>query len=141
MRSRCQIHKFGWRLIPLVRLVAGFVLAARAATAYADVIPPPAEPCRLQQIPAGSSVKGTAFLLNVPDRVHWPDRSQKQVGWCGESALQQALLYHGGFFPQKTINESARPAHPDLYSNDIPVALDALGMRAETWPADAADLP
>ena len=144
MRSGLHPHRrFLW-LIPLVGLVTAFLAVAGvfcSAIAPADLIPAPAEPCKLQQIPAGSSVKGTAFLLNSPDRVHWPGRQQKDVGWCGESAIQQALLYHGGYFPQKTINEAGKPQHPDLYSNDIPVALDALRMRFDSWPADVADLP
>ena len=50
-------------------------------------------------------------------------------GWCGETAIQEGLLTLGMWAPQWFINRAGRPAHPDLYSSDIPVALSALGVR------------
>jgi hypothetical protein len=50
-------------------------------------------------------------------------------GWCGETAIQEGLLYLGVWAPQGLINKAGRPIHPDLYSPEIPVALQELGVR------------
>jgi hypothetical protein len=50
-------------------------------------------------------------------------------GWCGETAIQEGLLHLGIWAPQKAINRAGRPAHPDLYSSEIPGALSAFGVR------------
>jgi len=39
--------------------------------------------------------------------------------------------------PQRAVNAAGHPAHPDLYSNDIPVALTNLGVRYTTYSAPA----
>lgn len=78
--------------------------------------------------PAPSS--GSATLDGV---LPIPARSQATEspadGWCGETALQEALLHLGMWAPQRLINQAGRPVHPDLYSTDIPVALTALGVN------------
>jgi hypothetical protein len=76
-------------------------------------------------------------------------REAPPEGWCGETAIQEALLHLGMWAPQKLINQAGRPAHPDLYSSDIPVALNALGvdytfysgsrLPYRRWVADAVD--
>ncbi len=50
-------------------------------------------------------------------------------GWCGETAIQEGLLYLGVWAPQGLINKAGKPIHPDLYSPEIPVALSELGVR------------
>jgi len=72
-------------------------------------------------------------LLDIADRGWDPYRPNKDVGWCGEACIQMAALYYGAYFPQTTINRAGKPAHPDLYSNDIPVALDALSLESDKW--------
>jgi hypothetical protein len=64
--------------------------------------------------------------LPIPDRPQAPESPDS--GWCGETAIQEALLHLGVWAPQKTIHAVAKPKHSDLYSNDIPVALAALGI-------------
>ncbi len=44
-----------------------------------------------------------------------------------------AALYHGKFISQHEINKAGFPEHPDLYSNDIPRALDNLSMSYKSW--------
>ena len=73
--------------------------------------------------------------LPIAARRHAPEAPPQ--GWCGETAIQEALLYFGVWAPQARINASAKPAHPDLYSNDVPVALAALGARFEAYRAGA----
>jgi hypothetical protein len=52
-----------------------------------------------------------------------------RAGWCGETAIQEALLHVGAWAPQRAINRAGKPVHPDLYAQDIPVALTELGVR------------
>jgi hypothetical protein len=54
-------------------------------------------------------------------------------GWCGETAIQEGLLYLGMWAPQRLINKAGNPAHADLYSTEIPGALSALGVRFTTY--------
>jgi hypothetical protein len=62
-------------------------------------------------------------------------------GWCGETAIQEALLHFGVWAPQRLINRAGKPAHPDLYSNDVPVALAGLGVRYAFYPGPRAFAP
>jgi hypothetical protein len=73
--------------------------------------------------------------LNIPDRPHAPERPKE--GWCGECAVQQALLFHGAYFPQRAINRAGSPRNPDLYAQDIPVALKNLRVRFALGPSRA----
>jgi hypothetical protein len=72
-------------------------------------------------------------VLPIPARSQAPE--SPAAGWCGETALQEALLHLGMWAPQRLINQSGKPAHPDLYSTDIPVALDALGVKYTFYTA------
>ncbi len=65
--------------------------------------------------------------LPIPPRSHAPEAPP--AGWCGETAIQEGLLTLGVWAPQRIINKAGKPAHPDLYSTDIPVALGELGVR------------
>ncbi len=75
----------------------------------------------------------------VADGLPIPARSQAPesppAGWCGETAIQEALLHLGMWAPQRLINQAGKPAHPDLYSTDLPVALTALGVRHTFYAA------
>ncbi len=73
--------------------------------------------------------------LPIPARRHAPEAPPE--GWCGETAIQEALLYSGMWAPQRLIYRAGRPAHPDLYSNEIPRALDALGVRYSMYRPSA----
>ena len=110
-----------------MRLVfaASLVLAFAATRAAGEPEPPAAN--RVLPIPA------RAQAAEAPS-----------AGWCGETAIQEALLHLGAWAPQRAINRAGKPSHPDLYSNDVPVALDALGAkytfyaaRERSWPAFA----
>jgi hypothetical protein len=69
--------------------------------------------------------------LSIQPRKQSPESPAS--GWCGETAIQEALLYFGVWAPQRTINRAGKPKHPDLYSSDIPVALTDLGLRFEFY--------
>jgi hypothetical protein len=71
--------------------------------------------------------------LPIPARAQAPESPPS--GWCGETAIQEGLLYLGAWAPQAFINRAGNPAHPDLYSPEIPVALSALGVRTTIYPA------
>jgi hypothetical protein len=66
-------------------------------------------------------------VLPIPDRGHAPEAPPS--GWCGESAIQQALLHFGVWASQRRIHAAGKSAHPDLYSNEIPVALASMEMQ------------
>ena len=76
--------------------------------------------------------------LPIPDRSQGPGAPRS--GWCGESAIQQALLYYGAYLPQAAVNRAGSPAHADLYAQDIPVALRKLGVRFR-WAEHPDALP
>jgi hypothetical protein len=72
--------------------------------------------------------------LEIPD-VGQEKREPKE-GWCGESAIQMALAYYGAYASQKVIHRAGKPKHPDLYPEDIPVALGSLGLEYKQWSGD-----
>lgn len=67
------------------------------------------------------------LALAIPPRAQAVDAPP--AGWCGETAIQEALLHLGAWVPQRLINQAGRPEHPDLYASEIPVALSGLGVR------------
>ncbi|MGZ3448049.1 MAG: hypothetical protein ACXVEF_00535 [Polyangiales bacterium] len=85
--------------------------------------------------------------LPVVDRIlPIPAREQAKEsppsGWCGETAIQEGLLHLGVWAPQSFIHRAGKSKHPDLYSQDIPVALTALGVRYTVYaPATKAGFP
>jgi len=80
---------------------------------------------------SASETDDVAVVLAIAPRDHAPERPD--AGWCGETAIQQALLYYGAFVPQREINRAGNPRHPDLYWSDIPVALRRLGISYQKW--------
>src|SRR5262249_22538510 len=66
-------------------------------------------------------------LLAIPPRSQAAESPPS--GWCGETAIQEGLLYFGEWVPQQRITQAGRPAHPDLYASEIPRTLTALGVR------------
>lgn len=77
-------------------------------------------------------------VLPIPARRQHPD--SPETGWCGETAIQEALLYYGTWASQRFINAAGKPRNPDLYSDDLPVALKALGLPFEIYrPARSRD--
>jgi hypothetical protein len=81
---------------------------------------------------------GKSVKLNIPslfDNENAPD-----AGWCGEVAIQMALLHFGKNVSQSAINKAGHPAQPDLWEDDIPVALDALGVNYTAWDRKNQDL-
>jgi len=77
--------------------------------------------------PSASASPSSSVVLPITPREH--AREAPPEGWCGETAIQEGLLHLGVWAPQRLINKVGKPAHPDLYSTDIPVALTDLGVR------------
>jgi hypothetical protein len=101
----------------------------------ASVSPPSPIPA-----PALSDVSAeAAFALPIPARDQ-ADESPAE-GWCGETAIQEGLLYLGVWAPQQLIHRAGRPRHPDLYADEIPIALAVLGVRYTFYPAKARSFP
>jgi hypothetical protein len=78
-------------------------------------------------------------VLPIAARAQAPESPPS--GWCGETAIQEGLLHVGIWAPQKAINRAGRPAHPDLYSSEIPAALTALGVRFTMYAGGRAYAP
>ena len=89
-------------------------------------------PCKPDAIPLSTIKTGKAVLLNIPPRDEVPESPEE--GWCGEVAIQEALLYHGAYFSQRVINAAGEPEHPDLYADEIPEALRSLRVTFDAWP-------
>jgi hypothetical protein len=70
-------------------------------------------------------------LFTIPDSGQ--EARKPEGGWCGEAVIQQALLYYGAYASQRTINRTGNPAHPDLYSNEVPAALENMGLETVAW--------
>ncbi len=66
-------------------------------------------------------------VLPIADREQAPESPPS--GWCGETAIQEALLYFGVTLSQKSIHDAGNAKHPDLYSTEIPTALRNLHVR------------
>ena len=91
-----------------------------------------AEPIRV--LSAAVVEPSREIRLDIPD-IGQEKRTPKE-GWCGESSIQMALAYYGAYASQRAINRAGKPAHPDLYEEDIPVAMDGLGMEYQAWCGD-----
>jgi hypothetical protein len=99
--------------------------------------PGPADP---SSAPPPPDLAAQATLaLPIPARDQ--DQEAPSSGWCGETAIQEGLLYLGAWAPQRVVNRVGRPVHPDLYSPEIPVALAALGVRHTFYAAKRPGFP
>ncbi len=78
--------------------------------------------------------------LNIPNRDWDPQRPNKSVGWCAETCIQMALAYYGVEISQKSINRAGSPSHPDLYMDEIDVALKELSLKYVSWKGKDKDL-
>jgi hypothetical protein len=82
---------------------------------------------------AASARADQAASVRLPIAARAQSAAAPDAGWCGETALQEALLHYGAFVPQQVINRAGRPSHPDLYWGDLPRAMKALGLRYRAW--------
>jgi len=77
-------------------------------------------------VPPSDSVQ-----LPIADRP-WAAQAPDE-GWCGEASIQMVALHFGAWFPQEAINKAGKPKHPDLWEDEIPVALSELGLQYIQW--------
>ena len=83
---------------------------------------------------ASSSIQpDDAVTLSIPDRAQ--DALSPKSGWCGETAIQEGLLHLGMWAPQRAIHAAGNSKHPDLYADELPVALANLGVRYAFYSA------
>jgi hypothetical protein len=116
----------------LLLIVAGCAERRSVTTSTAPSAPAPPPSASVATVerdagttdPLGAEAK---YLLPIPARAQAPE--SPSAGWCGETAIQEGLLYLGIMAPQRLINKAGRPSHPDLYATDIPVALNEIGVR------------
>ncbi len=100
----------------------------------ASASPLPSEEKRIDRRGASSGVASKVsgpISLEIKDVPQEP-RSPKE-GWCGEAAIQMALLHYGIYISQRHINMAGSPKHPDLYSNEMPIAMKNVGLTFERW--------
>lgn len=93
--------------------------------------PPIARSAGVRLPPAPLVEAGTALPI-APRKQH---ADAPQAGWCGETAIQEALLYFGVWAPQRSIHAAGKPSHADLYAHEIPTALDAFEVHYELYAA------
>ena len=111
----------------------------RASGAPPAPIEAPVSPSPISaSAPSEVSAEAT-FALPIPAREQ-SDESPAE-GWRGETAIQEGLLYLGVWAPQRIIHRAGRPRHPDLYADEIPIALTVLGVRYTFYPAKARSFP
>ena len=96
---------------PLVAPPPALVASAMTSLAAVDAGPKP------DPDPADEA----DLVLTIPARSQAPE--SPPAGWCGETAIQEGLLFLGRSVPQSAINRAGRPVHPDLYATEIPTAL------------------
>jgi hypothetical protein len=75
-----------------------------------------------------------AISLEIPDTGQ--EKRRPDSGWCGEAAIQMAMSYYGAYASQQAINCAGKPVHPDLYANEVPVAMRNLGLEFKAWQGD-----
>lgn len=77
-----------------------------------------------------------ALEVVLPIQSRAQDPAAPPAGWCGETAIQEALLHYGIWASQASIHAAGRSKHPDLYSDEVPVALAAFGARLTRYRAE-----
>jgi hypothetical protein len=117
-------------------LIAGIPLTLFACgtspSQPATSIAPSDLPAQRESIERAPSAPAAA--LDIPARDQAPQRPPS--GWCAETAIQEAMLFFGAYAPQQDINRAGQPRNPDLYWDDVPVALSELGLTAVRWSGD-----
>jgi hypothetical protein len=115
-----------------------FALAACREPAPAKLYDRPEKTAQSYKIPEPPlpPTPSADSALPIPARNQGP--GAPKAGWCGETAIQEALLHLGVYAPQRLVNAAGHPTHPDLYSPDIPVALTELGVRFTPYVAKKA---
>lgn len=85
------------------------------------------------RVGVGAVISGLflSAVLAIPDRKQAPESPPS--GWCGETAIQEALLHVGVWASQQAIHDAGHSKHPDLYSDELPVALKNLGVKTSTF--------
>ena len=83
------------------------------------------------------SACGGDRVLAIPNRL-WEKGAPKE-GWCGEASIQMAALYYGRLYTQQDIHTSVTVHHPDLWVEDMPRALHALGLEFTQWKGEKRD--
>ncbi|MFT3713425.1 MAG: hypothetical protein QM817_37690 [Archangium sp.] len=84
--------------------------------------------------PATFTAPTDSVELPIPDR-EWDEKAPPE-GWCGETCIQMAALHYGAWVPQAAANKAGHPKTPDLWEQDLPVAMNALGMTFESAPRE-----
>ncbi len=77
-------------------------------------------------------------LLPIPDRPWAPEAPEE--GWCGEASIQMTALHFGAWVPQARVHQLGKPAHVDLWEDDVPIALDGIGLAFERYSGKPGDL-
>lgn len=106
--------------------IACCLLAAAPARAAKEKVVRDVKPA--QTTPAAAE---KAFLLEIPETGQ--EKRRPPSGWCGEASIQMAMCYFGAYASQRTINRAGKPVHPDLYEEEMPVAMSNLGLQAKPW--------
>jgi len=88
----------------------------------------------LAEIARGQSAAEESIRLDIPDTGQ--ETRRPDSGWCGEAAIQMALSHYGVYASQQAINRAGKPVHPDLYANEVPVAMSNLGLEFKAWQGD-----
>ncbi len=132
------MHHLSPTILAIILMLAGLSRLAAPEGPASVGKPGPPRRCKQEDIPATITVNGDAVRLSIPPRGHAPGHPPQ--GWCGETAVQEALLFNGAYFPQRDINRAGLPRHADLYSHEIPVALKNLDVEFKRWPYGKRDL-
>jgi hypothetical protein len=98
---------------------------AYAPAASAPRVEPASPPSSSSQSEPREPV--AALVLPIPARTQAAE--SPSAGWCGETAIQEALLFLGVWASQRVVNRAGSPIHPDLYATELPQALTALGVH------------
>jgi hypothetical protein len=110
-------------------LACGLVVTHLAAQLIAA--PKPLRPVPKNKIPKSLTIGRNGWRMAIPDRKHAPGATPD--GWCGETAIQQVMLFHGAFFSQKHINSIGTPKYGGMHSSEIPGALKRLGATFKDY--------
>ncbi len=112
--------------IETVGFLLVWMLAALSADAKDERATSIAKPAQAKAAAVAKTV-----LLDIPETGE--ERRQPPSGWCGEASIQMAMSYFGAYASQKAINRAGKPAHPDLYEDEMPAAMTNVGLETRPW--------